>query len=121
MSIESPLQGTWVVTAYRSGDEMVEPDRRTEAGLVVEGTRIAGSMGVNRFSGQIDDEIPIGPLATTRMAGPAELMKQEDTLLEILQSADTVEVAGEGMFLSSEGLLLMELERTGGADSVQDF
>lgn len=109
------------MTAYRSGDEMVEPDRRTEAGLVVDGTRIAGSMGVNRFSGQIDDGMPLGPLATTRMAGPAELMRQEDTLLEILQSADMVEVEGEGMFISSDGLLLMELERSGTADTFQDF
>lgn len=121
MSFEAPLQGTWVVTAYRFGEEMVEPDRRTGARLVVDGTRIAGSMGVNQFSGQFDDGMPIGPLATTRMAGPAEMMRQEDTLLEILQSADTVEVVDEGMFFSAGGLLLMELERSGAAGTDQDF
>lgn len=112
MSLEAPLQGNWVVTAYRSGEEMVEPDHRVEAGFLVDGTTIAGTMGVNRFSGQIDDERRIGPLVSTRMAGPAELMVQEDTLLEHLQGADAVEVSGDGMFLTDDGLLLIELERS---------
>lgn len=43
----------------------------------------------------------------TRMAGPAELMAQENILLEHLQSVDA------GMFLRRDGLLVMELERRG--------
>lgn len=120
MSDDTRIRGTWVVTAYRSGDEMMLPDDRVEATLVIDGSLIAGSMGVNRFSGQFDRGLPIGPLATTRMAGPEELMVQEDTLLELLQSADAIEVTddGTGMFLNGDGLLLMELERAGTDDSV---
>lgn len=92
---------------------MVEPDQRAEASLVVDDTLVAGTMGVNRFHGRLDDELPMGPLATTLMAGPEELMRQEETLLEHLQGADTIEVRGEGMFVSAEGLILIELERTG--------
>lgn len=113
MSDDSALQGNWMVTAYRSGDMMVAPDDRAEASLMIDGTLIAGTMGINRFSGQIDDELPIGPLATTRMAGPSELMRQEDTLLEHLQSADAFEVVDDGMFVRGDGLLLVELERLG--------
>lgn len=99
---------------------MTFPDDRVEAILMIDGTLIAGTMGVNRFSGQFDRGLPIGPLATTRMAGPEELMVQEDTLLELLQSADDVEVTddGTGMFLNGEGLLLVELERAGTDDTL---
>lgn len=110
---DSELQGNWVVTAYRSGDVMVEPDQRVKASLMIDGTLVAGTMGVNRFQGRIDDQLPMGPLATTLMAGPEELMRQEDTLLEHLQSADELAVDGDGMLLSVDGLLLVELERTG--------
>lgn len=121
MSFDTPLQGDWVVTAYRSGESMVEPDGRIEAILRFDGTRVTGSMGVNRFSGEIEGELPIGPIATTRMAGPPELMRQEDALLEHLQSADSVKVVDEGMFLSADGLTLIELERPGTADTSQLF
>lgn len=118
MSRDSALEGNWVVTAYRSGEEMVEPDPRAEASLMIDGALIAGTMGVNRFSGSVDGDLPVGPLATTRMAGPEELMRQEDTLLELLESADVIEVVDEGMFFKSDGLILIELERSGTNASV---
>lgn len=91
---------------------MVVPDDRAEATLLVDGDRISGTMGVNRFMGS-NDEATFGPLATTMMAGPDDLMAQEQVLLEHLESADVVEVAGDGMFLRRDGLLLVELERRG--------
>jgi heat shock protein HslJ len=101
MTAMSPsIQGMWT-------------DQRAETLLAVDGTRIAGTMGVNRFAGQLDDVSPFGALAMTRMAGPPELMLQEDLLIEHLQAADTVEVIDDGMFLLSDGLLLVELERSG--------
>lgn len=108
---DSLRQGHWTVTSYRSGDEMVVPDTRAEATLLVEGDRISGTMGVNRFMGSNTDTF--GPLATTMMAGPEELMIQEQALLEHLESADVVEVVDDGMFLRRDGLLLVELERRG--------
>ncbi|HSM45029.1 MAG TPA: META domain-containing protein [Acidimicrobiia bacterium] len=113
MSPQPAFDGSWTVTAYRSGDEIAVPDDRIEAQLVVEDGRISGSMGVNRFAGEIGDGLPVGALAVTRMAGPAELMAQEDILLEHLQSADAIEVVDDGMFLTRGGLFVMELERRG--------
>lgn len=106
-------EGTWVVTAYLSDDTMVTPAEGSEASLVIEGNLIAGTMGVNRFSGQITDDLPIGPIATTRMAGPEELMRQEATLLEHLQTADRFDADEKGMILHRDGLVLVELERSG--------
>ena len=92
---------------------MVEPAEGALAYLVVDGARVGGTMGINRFAGQLEDDSSFGALATTRMAGPPELMLQEDTLLEHLQGVDDVEVTGDGMFLRRDGLLLVELERSG--------
>lgn len=111
------LQGSWVVASYRSDDEMVIPDDRSEASLTIDGALVFGNMGVNGFSGQIDSELPIGSLAMTRMAGPVELMRQEDIILEHIQEADAIEVVEDGMSMSRDGLLLIELERTGTAES----
>ncbi len=111
--MDTAHQGTWIVTRYRSGDEMVEPDSRTEPVLEIDGTRVSGTMGVNRLTGEWSDVFPLGPLATTRMMGPPELQAQEDALLGHLTNADNVEVVGRGMFLSSDGLLLVELVRSG--------
>jgi heat shock protein HslJ len=94
---------------------MVAPDSRSQPVLVIDGAMISGSMGVNRLSGEMTGGFRIGPLATTRMAGPAELMAQEDALLGHLQSADTIEVVEDGMCLSRDGLVLMELRRAGTA------
>jgi heat shock protein HslJ len=107
------LQGTWSVTSYRSGEVMVEPDERSQAQLVVDGSQVSGTMGINRFAGQYGGDVAFGAMAVTRMAGPSELMLQEDILLEHLQSADAVEVSEDGMFVRRDGLLLVELERSG--------
>lgn len=92
---------------------MVEPDARTEPVLEIDGTRVSGTMGVNRLTGEWSGRVPLGPMATTRMMGPPDLQAQEDVLLRHLVDADTVEVVGRGMFLSGGGLLLMELVETG--------
>lgn len=111
--MRADLQGTWAVTSYRSGEVMVEPDERFQALLMIEGSQLSGTMGINRFAGQFGGDPAFGALAVTRMAGPPDVMRQEDTLLEHLQAADAVEVSEDGMFVRRDGLLLMELERSG--------
>jgi heat shock protein HslJ len=107
------LQGAWTVTSYWSGEVMVVPDEGSQPHLVIDGSQVSGTMGINRFAGQYEGDAAFGALAVTRMAGPPDLMLQEDILLEHLQSADTVEVSDDGMFMRRDGLLLMELERSG--------
>lgn len=89
------------------GDEGREPE------LVVDGDAVAGTMGVNRLMGRLDDGI-LGPaLATTMMAGPPEAMRQEQMLLEHIRDTDTVELTEDGMIFSADGLILVEFRRTG--------
>jgi heat shock protein HslJ len=108
------LNGTWVVTAYRSDAGMVETSAEgREAQMVIDEQTVSGTMGVNRFTGQLVDGL-LGPgLAMTRMAGPPHLMSQEDTLMSHLHGADTVVVTDEGMTLSRDGLEVVELRRSG--------
>lgn len=81
--------------------------------MVVEGDRLAGSMGVNRLMGEIGPSGIPGPLATTMMAGPPELMDQETALLAHLQAADSIAVDEKGMTWSKDGLNLVEFSRPG--------
>lgn len=112
--MRSDLAGTWIVAAYRDGDELVTPDDdgpRPE--ITFEGDSVFGSMGINRFTGHLERGLVAAPLATTRMAGPSQLMKQEDLLLGHLVEADTIDVDGDGMTMGRDGLNLVELRRSG--------
>ena len=49
--------------------------------------RVSGSTGVNRFTGTYEldgEQLTVGPLATTRMAGPPAAMDQEQRFLAVL-------------------------------------
>jgi heat shock protein HslJ len=58
--------------------------------LAVEGTRVSGFGGCNRYSGEIDDRAPgalaLGPLASTKMACPPPATDLEDRYLSALGS-----------------------------------
>jgi heat shock protein HslJ len=59
---------------------------------------ISGRGGVNRFRGRItveDKTLKVGPLMSTRMAGPPGAMTQETKYLKALEAATAIEVAGE--------------------------
>ncbi|MFZ0013350.1 MAG: META domain-containing protein, partial [Acidimicrobiia bacterium] len=106
------LDGTWIVAAYRSGDELVTPDEHApQAVLTIDGASISGTMGINRFAGRVEGGLVVSPLATTRMAGPPDLMDQESTLLRHLAEADLIEVDGDGMTMGKNGLNTVELRR----------
>lgn len=57
----------------------------------VDEKKVAGTGGVNRFSGPAvfnGRKIKIGPLVSTKMAGSRDAMEQEDRVLKAVQSAD---------------------------------
>jgi len=68
------------------------------------GGKISGFTSINRCSGsmQLDDQggVRWSPLASTRMAGPPELMKQESIFLEALQSVQHLSL--EGIYLHAQ-------------------
>lgn len=61
---------------------------------------------VNRFSGAVElgeDSLVLGAIMATRMAGPPELMSQEDAVFRVLVGTATVAEDGKGLLLSSDG------------------
>lgn len=112
--MRSDLAGTWIVTRYHDGLELVAPDsdgRRPE--ITFQDDSVFGSMGINRLTGRVERDLIASPLATTRMAGPPQLMRQEALLLQLLVGADTIDVDGNGMTMGRNGFKLVELRRSG--------
>ena len=99
MAEKAELPGSkWVVTGYNNGKEAVTVPA-VDSTLTVEfGTdgKVGGDGGVNTFSGRLRVRalsVKIGPLASTKMAGPPELMTQEAAYLTALQNATTWEIS----------------------------
>lgn len=68
-----------------------------------ESGRVEGFAGVNRFHGgyRITEEggLSIGPIASTKMAGPGPLMRFEGALLRALEASTVIERDGAGWVL----------------------
>jgi len=97
----------WTVTGYNNGKEAVVSVSADATLTVVFGTdgTVSGNAGVNTYSGPCessDGTVRIGPLATTRMAGPEELMTQEALFLEALQNASKWSIAQGRLELRDE-------------------
>jgi heat shock protein HslJ len=111
MGAISALQGSWVVERLAIGGELHDPIDGPDLTLEIDGQgRVAGSAGVNRFMGRVVGEGSFGPLATTLMAGPEELMVQERVYLQLLSEVESVEETPEGISLVGGGLILLTLE-----------
>jgi putative lipoprotein len=66
--------------------------------------QVDGFGGCNRFFGSYEcdgDALTLGPLGSTRRFGPAELMKQESTLLAALQRVTAYRLSGDNLLLLS--------------------
>ena len=81
--------------------------------LRVDGESVSGFAGVNRFSGGLAAEGPFlfGPLATTRMAGPAPAMELETRYLAMLQQATGWRIEESRLVLSAEGQTIARFSR----------
>lgn len=107
----SGLEGSWVVDSLAIGGELHEPIEGPDLTLeVAEDGRVGGSGGVNRFMGRLGEDRLFGPLATTLMAGPEELMAQEQSYLQLLEQVDSAETTEEGISLVGGGLILLTLK-----------
>lgn len=82
---------SWTVTSYNNGTGGVQ-SVAIDSTLSIEFSRdgkVSGSSGVNTYSGPVtimEAAIMIGPLASTKMGGPAELMAQEAAFLKAMES-----------------------------------
>ena len=79
---------------------------------------VGGSSGCNRFTGAYDqkgDELTMGPLASTRMACPPELMEREQQFLTMLGNVRYAEADDRKLTLKDgNGEVLAELVRRDG-------
>jgi heat shock protein HslJ len=74
---------------------------KTEITAVFEEGKVTGSAGCNTYNGTYmvtaganEDEIAIGPLATTRMACEEKIMGQETLYLSSLEAAESYIIEG---------------------------
>lgn len=91
------LEGVlWDVTGYNNGRQaVVGPKVGTRLTLEFKDGMVSGSSGCNRFHGAFSADgkaLKIGPLATTRMACPDEVMAQEQEFLRALETATTWDI-----------------------------
>jgi heat shock protein HslJ len=106
VSPSNPLNGTawlaWDIDGHG-------PGAQTYATLVVNGSRVIGSSGCNRFSGALQlgaKEWQATDIAVTRMLCAPERMKEEASFLQALESA---------RYHSVEGGLLTLIDQSGTA------
>ena len=114
--IGDQLVGRWVVTGIRRGDAIVSPTAGSDASLEFDGQGVvSGSTGVNRLDGPAradGDRLHIGPLRTTRMAGPPEAMDDEAAFVAALEDVAAFGIeAGALTLLDADGGTRVTLAR----------
>jgi heat shock protein HslJ len=103
-SAESPV---WTLASMEVDGETPSLVSRSEITLsFVEPSGVVGSAGVNRYSGDFtraeDGRIVWSDaIASTKMAGPPDLMAQEDTFLEALRRTDDMILEKDALVLQS--------------------
>jgi heat shock protein HslJ len=101
------VTGEWLVTGYNNGKEAVVSTiigTDLTATFGEDGT-LSGFAGVNTYNGTYTtsgETITIGPLATTRMAGPDDLMEQETLYLAALAAATVYRLSGDNLELRDD-------------------
>lgn len=69
--------------------------------------------GVNRISGSyalVNDAVVMGDLASTKMAGPPELMDLESRFTKTLAAVNGFTVAGDKLVLLTDGKVVAEFQ-----------
>ncbi|ADE54787.1 META domain-containing protein [Coraliomargarita akajimensis] len=84
------------------------PDAKVS--LTIEGDTVAGNGPINRWNGTLDGN-KLGLLITTKMAGPPELMKIEDALLQALTESE-LSIEGNDLLVMKNGIIAAEFQRS---------
>lgn len=105
--------GPYVIVQVLLEDVLVAVPDQVTPSLDVDGGRIGGNAGCNRFMGAIDDDGTIGPLATTMMACPPPVMEFEQLLLGLLERVNGSRVSGSGIYLVDDDLDLVRMSPAG--------
>ncbi len=76
--------------------------------------KVNGNSGVNNYFGSYEiknDSIKIGPVGSTRMAGPENLMKIEFEYLKLLQDSKTIEFNNNFLILTTNDGKILKFEK----------
>lgn len=97
----------WRLETFGAGDTRVAPVEGTEITLSFTGDGQAnGTGGCNRYFGSFetgeDGALSFGPLGSTRMACPTEVMDQETAFFRALEGTSRYETDGDRLTLLSE-------------------
>ena len=119
----NPLLGSWLVDSYQTAPGAVAaPLPDTGLTAVFRFAKVAGSAGCNTFEGPYTTNgnlVAIGPLATTRLACPDDVMAQETAFLAALQGVGRIESRGQTLLLQDlRGGTLVVLSRPSAAEPV---
>ena len=117
--VAEALVGRWEVRLVHRGDALVSPPEGTSPWLAFDGSgQVQGHGGVNRLHGtaRVDgDRVFLGPLASTRMAGPPAAMDGEAALLSALEDVAAFHLDGRTLQLvDADGQIKVELAQAEG-------
>jgi len=103
----SALQGKrWVATKVATGASLAPVVGEVEMTAEFAESRVAGSGGVNSYSGAYTtsqpDKMEIGPINSTLIAGPPTLMEQEAAYFKALDSAVSYRVSAASLELADK-------------------
>ncbi len=116
------IVGDWRLAQF--GEEApaslpAEQDQRPTL-VIDEAGKVNGFAGVNRYGGSLSAEALaegvffLGPIVSTRMAGPREAMDLETRFLRTLEEASSFRVLDDELVLEAGGKSLLRFTRTGG-------
>ncbi len=118
--VADALVGRWEVRGIHQGEALASPAQDSTPWLAFDGAgQVEGHGGVNRLHGtaRVDgDRLFLGPLGSTRMAGPPEAMDAEGALLAALEAVAGFRLEGTDLELvDADGQTQVQLVRAGGA------
>ncbi|MCX6699513.1 MAG: META domain-containing protein [Methanomicrobiales archaeon] len=114
------LPGTnWQLSSYSDGTAVVSgTDTRTITLKFDSKGDISGFSGVNTYFGSCNldgNVISVGPLGSTKMAGPPTLMELETVYLNLLGSVTGASIAGDSLSLADkDGTVVLVFEKKTG-------
>ena len=100
LTLNKQLQDTSWKLLNMDGKDVSKLISESEEGITISFSenRINGNSGINNYFGNCeitDNNIKIGPLGSTRMAGPENLMKVEREFLELLGNSKKVKLSDQ--------------------------